>query len=201
MALDATQSKGRINLEKAQVLLVESNLQGMDILSQVLHGFGARSQHKCDGVQKAWEVVKNTDLDLIVCSDTLSDGDGYDFIAELRKSSIDPNRYASVVMVTGHTPMSNVRKARDCGANMVVAKPITPTVLLQRIVWIAKEPRAFIEAPGYAGPDRRFQNLGPPPGVDGRRRDDLPLEVGEATTPNMAQDDIDAILSRKKAFS
>jgi CheY-like chemotaxis protein len=201
MALDATQSKGRINLEKAQTLLVESNQQGMEILSQVLHGFGARAQHKCATIAQAWEVLNLTELDLIVCATDLADGDGYDFIAELRRSQLDPNRYASVVMLSGHTPMSQVRKARDCGAHMVVAKPITPTVLLQRIVWIAKEPRAFIEAPSYVGPDRRFQNLGPPPGMEGRRRDDLPLEVGEASTPNLAQDDIDALLTRKKAFS
>jgi CheY-like chemotaxis protein len=201
MALDATQSKGRINLEKAQVLLVESNQQGMEILSQVLHGFGARAQHKCATIAQAWEVLNATELDLVICANEISDGDGYDFIAELRRSQLDPNRYASVVMVAGHTPMSQVRKARDCGANMVVTKPITPTVVLQRIVWIAKEPRAFIEAPGYVGPDRRFQNHGPPPGLDGRRKDDLPLEVGEAVTPNLGQDDIDALLTRKKAFS
>lgn len=201
MALDATQSKGRINLEKAQVLIVESNQQGMDILSQVLSGFGVRSQHKCETVAAAWEVVKHTDLDLIICASSLSDGDGFDFIRELRKANLDPNRYASVVVVTGHTPMSQVRKARDCGANMVVAKPITPTIVLQRIVWIAKEPRAFIECEVYTGPDRRFQNLGPPPGMDGRRRDDLSLEIGEAATPNLQQDDIDALLTRKKAFT
>jgi len=201
MGLDATQSKGRINLEKAQVLIVESNQQGMDILSQVLSGFGVRGHHKCETIAAAWEVVKTVDLDLIVCASNLSDGDGFDFISELRKANLDPNRYASVVVITGHTPMSQVRKARDCGANMVVAKPITPTVLLQRIVWIAKDPRAFIECDVYTGPDRRFQNLGPPPGMEGRRRDDLPLEIGEAATPNLVQDDIDAMLTRKKAFT
>lgn len=201
MSPGATQSRGRINLEKAQVLLVESNPQGMDILTQVLTGFGVRGFHKCQTIAAAWEALKAADLDLIICSANMDDGDGYDFIAELRRANIDPNRYASVVMIAGHTPMSQVRKARDCGANMVVTKPITPRVLLDRIIWIAREPRAFIEAAGgYVGPDRRFQNLGPPPGSEGRRRDDLPLAVGEATTPNMGQDDIDALLKPRKVL-
>jgi DNA-binding response OmpR family regulator len=200
MSLDATQSKGRINLEKAQVLIVESNPQGMDILSQVLNGFGVRGAHKCETVEAAWAILKTAELDLIVCSASLTDGDGFDFIAELRRSALEPNKFASVLLVTGHTPMSHIRKARDCGANMVVTKPITPRVLLERIIWIAREPRAFIEAGVYSGPDRRFQNLGPPPGEEGRRRDDLPLEIGEAETPNLQQEDIDALLTRKKAF-
>ena len=202
MALDASQSKGRVNLEKAAVLLVESNPQGMEILSQVFMGIGVRAPIKVDSIQAAWAQLKLTDFDLIVCGSTLADGDGYDFISELRRSSIDPNRFTSVIILAGHTPMTHIRKARDCGANFVVAKPISPRILLERIIWIARETRPFIEIANiYTGPDRRFHNLGPPPETEGRRKDDLPLDVGEAQTPNMHQEDIDALLPKhRKAF-
>jgi hypothetical protein len=40
-------------------------------------------------------------------------------------------------------------------------------------MWIAQESRPFIELDGYVGPDRRFQNVGPPDGHGaGRRRAD-----------------------------
>ena len=81
-------------------------------------------------------------------------------------------------------------KLRDAGSNYVVAKPITPKVLLERIFWVAREERAFIECDSYIGPDRRFKHEGPPPGTDGRRKDDLPAEVGDAQTPNMSDDEI-----------
>ncbi len=51
--------------------------------------------------------------------------------------------------------------ARDAGANVVVAKPLSPEILLQRIHWVARESRSFIVAPNYAGPDRRFKNVRP----------------------------------------
>ena len=44
-----------------------------------------------------------------------------------------------------------------------------------------RDQRAFITSKAYCGPDRRFQKLGPPPGTDGRRHDDLSLKIGEAT--------------------
>jgi DNA-binding response OmpR family regulator len=202
MALEVvSQAKGRINLEKAAVLLVESSAQGMDIATQVLIGIGVRTPTRVESIDAAWQMLKLIDFDLIVCSASLSDGDGYDFISALRRSDIEPNRFASVIVLAGHTPMADVRKARDCGANFVVAKPISPRILLERIIWIARETRPFIEVGNiYTGPDRRFQNLGPPPGLEGRRREDLSLEVGDADTPNMNQHDIDALLPKRKAL-
>ena len=39
--------------------------------------------------------------------------------------------------------------------------------------------------------------VGPPVGVKGRRHDDLSVEVGEATTPNLDQGQIDALFQPK----
>ena len=50
-----------------------------------------------------------------------------------------------------------------------------------------------------SGPDRRVRALGPPMGAKGRRKDDLSLDVGAATTPNLDQDDIDAMFQPKRA--
>ncbi len=76
-------------------------------------------------------------------------------------------------MVAGHTPIDQVEKARDCGANFVVAKPLAPRILLERVVWIAQESRPFVELDSYIGPDRRFHDVGPPKdGQPGRRRSD-----------------------------
>ena len=181
MSADANAPKGRINLGDAHVLLVESNPQGMEILSQVLAGLGIRGASRCVSVQDAWKLLKMADFDLIVCGSSLTDGDGFDFISELRRSSVEPNRFSSVIVLSGHTPAAAVHKARDCGANFIVAKPISARTLLDRIVWIAREPRSFIDASVYAGPDRRFQNLGPPADISGRRKEDAALQPGETS--------------------
>ena len=174
----AAQAKGRINLETAHALLIESSSQGMDILTQIVTGFGVRGVSKASGIEDAWKLVRMADFDLILCSARHGDGDGYDFIAELRRSALEPNRFTSVIALNGHTPMAGLRKARDCGASFVVAKPISARVLLERIIWIAREQRAFIEASDYVGPDRRFRNLGAPEGLAGRRKEDAEQHVG-----------------------
>ena len=176
--------KGRVNLEKAVVLLL-SPAGGMGLLVRVFHGFGVRHPYRCSDREKAMEVCREADLDLIICDGALPNGETYDFIAALRRSDLEPNRYTPVMVIQGHTPADQILKARDCGANFVVAKPITPRLLLERVLWIASEQRPFIELETYIGPDRRFQNHGPPggPGTGRRRTDKVEAAPKPAVDP------------------
>lgn len=191
-------ARPRYNLEIAKVLLVEPNQHGLEILSQIFSGFGVRSPYRAANADEAMAIVRKTELDLIVCEAQLEGMDGYDFIHWLRRSKIEPNCYAASIIISGHTQVAKVQKARDCGANFIVAKPLTPKVMIDRVVWVARENRAFIECDDYLGPDRRFHSIGPPPNTEGRRADDLPLQVGDAVEPNLSQEDIDAMLQPKR---
>jgi DNA-binding response OmpR family regulator len=188
----------RISLEKANVLLVEPTTQGMDIAAQIMAGFGVRTPARAGTAEEALRVCDGPPLDLVICDPALPGIDGYDMVRQLRRSRLEPNAFAPVVLVTAHTPKSQVVKARDCGANFIVVKPLSPRVVLDRILWIARENRAFIECDSYVGPDRRFQSLGPPAGTEGRRKDDLPPEVGAAVDPNMSQAEIDDLMKPRR---
>lgn len=188
----------RINLERATVLVLDDNGASLDILSGVVSGFGVRTLHRADSVRNAQALVKAHTFDLVISDVQMPEVDGYEFIQWLRREGPETNRYVPVILVTGHTRTSQIFKNRDAGANFTVAKPITPKVLLERIFWVAREERAFIECDTYVGPDRRFKHEGPPPGTDGRRKDDLPPEVGDAQEPNMSQDEINNLMKVAK---
>jgi DNA-binding response OmpR family regulator len=171
----------------------------MDILAQVLSGFGARTPHRCETAADAKELLNRQEVDLIIADAQLPDMDGHDLITWLRRSELEPNCAVPTILLSGHTPVSSIKKSRDCGVSYIIAKPLAPRVLMERMIWLAKEKRGFIKTPAYTGPDRRFHSLGPPPDTGGRREGDLPPEVGTATTPNMSQDDIDTLLQPQKA--
>lgn len=188
----------RINLEKVNVLLVDDNQQSLDILSQVLSGFGVRQMVKCETAEEALKVIARQSFDFIMTDGNMPEMDGYELVQTVRRLQNQPNAFIPILLITGHTRQSQVFRARDCGANFVVAKPITPKVLLDRIFWVAKEDRMFVETETYVGPDRRFKREGPPAGMAGRRKDDLPLELGEATSANLSQDQIDGLVKPMK---
>jgi DNA-binding response OmpR family regulator len=191
-------STGEINLKSSKVLLFDSNTAGMSILAQMLAGFGAKTITKAESTKQAKDMVRGDNFDLVICDAAGPEGeDGYDFVHWLRRCGMD-NAFTSVIVTSGHTSLRSVARARDCGANFIVAKPLVPRVLLKRILWVANENRPFISCDAYWGPDRRFRNDGPPDAMEGRRSTDLSAKVGEATLPNMSQDEIDALMMPKR---
>ena len=164
----------RLYFGALNVLLVEPNQLELEILTQVFTSFKVRSAARMKTTTKAQNHLDRDAAQLVVVGSAQS-GDGpdeYDFIRWIRRSRIEALRTTSIILLAGHMLQPDVIRARDCGANFVIAKPITPKILYDRVVWLAKDQRPFIEHPNYTGPDRRFQSVGPPPGVKGRRHDE-----------------------------
>jgi DNA-binding response OmpR family regulator len=187
----------RINLSTAEVLLACGDPEGLNIMAEMFAGFGVHTPRRCLTMSEAQSSVQAKVLNLMVVDSALADTDGYDFIHWLRRCEIEPNCFAPVILVTGHTRPSQIFKGRDAGASFVVRKPVPPLVMMQRILWLLSDQRKFVSAPGYCGPDRRVKALGPPVGMKGRRHDDLSADVGAATTPNLDQDEIDSLFKPK----
>ncbi|HUZ12065.1 MAG TPA: response regulator [Caulobacteraceae bacterium] len=171
MALDPN-SRARFNLSQTVVLLLDGTPLGMTILGQIIAGLGARQIHRCRTVDEAKEVVGEFRLDLMIVDSIAEGGDGYEFVRWLRREVSEPNKHTPVLLTAGHTKTSDVDKARDCGAHFIVAKPIAPIVMLERIIWIAREGRSFLFSDEYVGPDRRFGKDASPHDHPRRRRED-----------------------------
>ena len=158
-----------VNLSTAAILLVDHTPMGMRILTYIFAGFGAISPVRCSTAEDAITAVKARPFDVMVVDASLPGMDGYDFLRWLRRSKLEPNAYTPVILLTGHGKLSSVKQARDCGANFIIAKPLTPRVVLERVLWISRESRGFVESDKYIGPDRRFRQQ---PALDARRRED-----------------------------
>jgi DNA-binding response OmpR family regulator len=175
----SSESRARFNLSRTVVLLFDPSAMGLAILGQILSGFGARSIHRCQTIDDAKQVVADFEIDLMIIDSIAESGEGYEFVRWLRKSATEPNRHAPILMTAAHTRAHDVKKARDCGGHFIVTKPLAPIVVLERIIWIAREGRGFLLSENYVGPDRRFGKKEPPSGHPRRRREDA-AEVSEA---------------------
>ena len=189
----------RVNLSTCEVMIVGADPEGMEILAQMFAGFGVHTPRRCHNGEEAMAVAGERELNLVVVDSALGDMAGHDFISWLRRSGVAPNCHVPVILVTGHTKPSQIFKGRDAGASFVVRKPVPPLVMMQRIIWLLNDQRPFVSSTNYSGPDRRVRAIGPPVGMKGRRHDDLSIEVGAAKTPNLEQDEIDALFSPKAA--
>lgn len=197
--MSAIDPETRINLTKATIAVIDGGQHSLEVTGQILKGFGVAVVQRYDQLADATKAITLKAIDLILIDPSIEEGGGYTFIKDLRHSS-GPNAYTPVILVGGHVKRSNVAKARDMGVNFVVTKPLSPTVLLQRILWVARDKRPFVEAGHYIGPDRRFKFEGPPMGSDGRRNGDLQTPLGDAVEPNLSQDEVEALIKPQKVL-
>ncbi|MFM8820055.1 MAG: response regulator [Phenylobacterium sp.] len=188
----------KLKLEGIHFLLVDDNAHALDIMAQVVLGFGVRNMTKVDSAAQARQAISRGGIDCVLTDAQMPGETGYALTEWIRREAPEPMRYLPIVIITAHTPQSDVALGRDLGANFTIAKPLVPRVLLQRLFWLSHEDRMFVQGETYAGPDRRFKRLGPPVGTEGRRCDDLTGEVGEASQPNLSQSEIDALMKPAK---
>lgn len=167
---EALRESAVINLTGAVTMIVDDSPFALDLTAQALLGFGIRARHACRDAAEAMEILKDQNIDLLVVDCEMPGIDGFELVRWLRRSGLEPNAFVPVIMTAAHIPRARVAEARDCGANFVITKPFSATTLLERIVWVARDGRPFLEIGEYFGPDRRFRNV-PAPGAE--RRADL----------------------------
>ena len=158
---EALRESAIINLTGAVTMVVDDSAFSADITSSALLGFGIKTRHSMRSAAEAIEVLREVEIDLLVVDCDMPGMDGFDLVHWLRRSG-PPNAFVPVIMTAAHIRRSMVTKARDCGANFIITKPFSAASLLERIVWVARDTRPFLEVGDYFGPDRRFREDRPP---------------------------------------
>lgn len=171
----AGQPLTRLNLSKASLLLVGEGGPSMNILTQILLGFGVNHTRKCMDAADGLAAAASAAFDLILIDHDMAGMSGAEMCQLLRSDPNGKNYTSPVIMLSALSSGETVVKLRDAGAHFVLAKPIVPAVLLERIEWIARSKREFITSETYRGPDRRFQNQPLPEGVEERRTETLKM--------------------------
>lgn len=184
----------KLNLGDVAVLVVGGASMAVDLITCILSGFGANQLRRAESHAEAQQICRNSPIDLLVIDSTLGQ-EASDQLARWVRRQPGDNRLCPILLIAANPRPDGVGTARDSGVSYTIAKPVTPKVVFERLVWVVREKKSFIENDRYAGPDRRWRRLGPPLGGDGRRSDDLDAELGPAAGPNLSQSDLDALIT------
>ena len=159
-----------VNLSGAVTMVVDDSAFALELTGQALLAFGVRARHACLSAAEAKDILKEQTIDLLLVDCEMPGMDGFELVRWLRRSGLEPNAFIPVIMTAAHIRRPRVAEARDCGASFIITKPFSATTLLERIVWVGRDNRPFLEVGDYFGPDRRFRKA-PVPGEE--RRADL----------------------------
>ena len=164
----------------------------------MLRGFGANKLFEVEHYLGVVQVLTGQKIDVMLCDTRLPPEGGLSLTRTIRRTLGNENRTMPILMMTTDSREATIKMARDAGVNMVIAKPMSPKALYDRLAWIAFTPRNFVDTETYFGPDRRFKIEGYPGGV-GRRRGDQAVQVAEEVGPALAQDDIDSLFGAARS--
>jgi two-component system, chemotaxis family, chemotaxis protein CheY len=168
------------NFSKLRVLVVDDSASMRAIVRTILAGIGVEHIVEAGDGAAAFQKLLTNAIDMAVVDWIMPGHDGVSFIKRVRTGADSPNQYLPIVMVTARTERARILEARDAGATEFLAKPITPSGLVSRIVEIVERPRPFVRTKTYFGPCRRRRKLDDWSGVE--RRGDSEAPVGAVLT-------------------
>lgn len=142
------------NLSGLSVLVVEDHRHMRKILCGVLNRLGVNKICDAATVDEALQLFKDTEIDLIL-TDWSPGIDGIRLLNHVRRSPDSVNPYVPIIVVTAHTDIHWVYRARDAGMTEFLAKPLSATLLYSRIRTIIERQRLFVRSTKFFGPDRR----------------------------------------------
>jgi CheY-like chemotaxis protein len=166
----------RLNLKNITGLLVDRDAFTRGLIAQMLRGFGIEKLMVCSAGEEAKRMIAANCPDICFVEGDLEDMGTADFIGWIRRQTSIALRFMPVIVLSGYTQLRLIAAARDGGANIVVRKPVSPQALFDRINWVARVARPFLETPSFIGPDRRFHSI-EPPDSKWKRATDVPLEI------------------------
>lgn len=130
----------RVDLTALRVAVVDDSEPMRKLLALMLTAFGVRQVRVfADGIA-AMEAMQAEAFDLLLCDWHMRPVDGLTLTRRIRHFEDGGLAGMPIIMVTGTTDEVRLREACAAGVSYVVVKPITPAVLLDRIVWAITNP-------------------------------------------------------------
>ena len=109
------------------------------------------------------------------CDEAIAAREGVTFALSVRRFGAVLNPMLPIFMFHERVRRRTVETARDAGATGVITCPISPRTVMTKLEAALTDPRPFIKAPEFFGPDRRAKERPAYAGVDRRSR--IPRKV------------------------
>jgi len=159
-----------IDYSQKSALIIENSSMMRTIIGEMLRHFNVHTIVKVTNAEEAIVATGEQTFDFIILDFFLGSMDGGDFTRQLRRDETNRNRQTPILLVTAQPNHKEVMKARDCGINEMLAKPLSAKSLYTRLDAMLSRIRPFIISANYVGPCRRRRKLAPPDGVERRRK-------------------------------
>ena len=160
---------------RLKILVADPSAYLAGLTGSLLRGIGITTIAEVTASGAAQIALSRGRYDALVVDAALSPLDGVELTRKLRGDPDSVNRDTTIILVFSEISQAELLRARDAGVTEFIRKPMSATVLDLRLKATLANPRAFVTAPAYAGPDRRRRVAS----VNGPNRRKSPLPASQ----------------------
>lgn len=123
------------------VVVIDESRNMQSILRSILGAMKVRRVRLFSSIDEALPSMLADPPNLIVSEWRLGPSTGQRLLSMLRARFMVPLCYVPVIFLTSQATAGLIERAMTAGAHMVLIKPISPTLLAERIAWLRRDDR------------------------------------------------------------
>ena len=121
---------------KARILIADDNPQILELLEAYLEPLGVTVLTAMDG-EKALQVTEDESPDLVLLDVMMPKHSGFEVCRQLKQTPRHRDR--PIVMVTALNEVGDIERAKDCGADEFLTKPVNKIELLSCVTRLLRD--------------------------------------------------------------
>ena len=145
----------RGNEKAIRIMLGEGNPEVRRGLSNALRLRGYHGVVETSDYEDIIDAVDKNEIDVIICDSSLGGFNLSEFFHKIRHHEIGNNPFLILIVLASNLTTSMIHKFIESGADDVIAKPLSPGILIERIKVLTMKRKGFVVTTGYIGPNRR----------------------------------------------
>jgi CheY-like chemotaxis protein len=145
--------------EALTVLAVDDSKHMRLLLAELLRTLGVGHILVAGDGDEAWSQYLKHKPDVVITDAAMEPTDGFMLARRLRDADSRDFGRVPIIMVSAHSELSAVEKARDVGITEFICKPLSPRLLYERLIAVVNRPREFVEGAAFNGHARRGEAM------------------------------------------
>ena len=154
MGLSGTQPTVK-NGKNVTILFGEPESGLRHALRNALNREGFEDVRDFDRVGPLKESLQKTDPDLLLIDSEMDVGEADSLITDVRYNRLGKNPFIPVIVTIWEPTKEQVQRVASSGTDDMLAKPLSPAQLFDRIRVLVNNRKPFVVTSDYIGPDRR----------------------------------------------
>lgn len=148
-------SERDLKFDNVRVALLDQNMSMRRLIRSSLNSIGFSSITECRNTDDLVAMVRTGEPDMIMIDIDAETERMCEIVRQIRDGNLGENPFVVIIALTWHPEREIINLTLSAGADDVVTKPVSASVLAERVTNLARNRREFVVTESYIGPERR----------------------------------------------